>query len=115
MDRISSLVQPLTPLDNTNFDRHQSTLKNDGRQKRSSRRLGHHGSGRAGRGATELWNHVVSRPLTWPLLLGLDILMTAISAQCGGIGWSGATCCASGSVCTKGNDYVCGSLLAVLA
>ncbi|RPD66446.1 cellobiohydrolaseII [Lentinus tigrinus ALCF2SS1-7] len=25
--------------------------------------------------------------------------------QCGGIGWSGATTCASGSVCTKQNDY----------
>ncbi|KAI1149824.1 1, 4-beta cellobiohydrolase [Nemania diffusa] len=26
-------------------------------------------------------------------------------AQCGGIGYSGATCCVSGSTCVKGNDY----------
>ncbi|KAH8771779.1 glycoside hydrolase family 6 protein [Diaporthe sp. PMI_573] len=26
-------------------------------------------------------------------------------SQCGGIGWSGATCCASGSSCNKVNDY----------
>jgi len=25
--------------------------------------------------------------------------------QCGGIGWNGCTVCASGSTCTKGNDY----------
>ncbi|KAI1841545.1 hypothetical protein JX266_012297 [Neoarthrinium moseri] len=29
----------------------------------------------------------------------------AMYGQCGGIGWNGATCCATGSVCTKGNDY----------
>ncbi|KAI1125849.1 1, 4-beta cellobiohydrolase [Nemania abortiva] len=26
-------------------------------------------------------------------------------AQCGGTGWSGATCCVSGSTCVKSNDY----------
>lgn len=26
-------------------------------------------------------------------------------AQCGGNGWSGATCCASGNTCVKQNDY----------
>ncbi|KAI0117944.1 1, 4-beta cellobiohydrolase [Nemania sp. FL0031] len=26
-------------------------------------------------------------------------------AQCGGTGWSGATCCATGSTCVKSNDY----------
>ncbi|KAF8427727.1 cellobiohydrolase II [Tirmania nivea] len=29
----------------------------------------------------------------------------SIWGQCGGIGWTGATTCASGSVCTKQNDY----------
>nr|BAF80327.1 cellobiohydrolaseII [Polyporus arcularius] len=28
-----------------------------------------------------------------------------VYGQCGGIGWSGATTCVSGSVCTKQNDY----------
>ncbi|KAK6535432.1 hypothetical protein TWF694_001892 [Orbilia ellipsospora] len=29
----------------------------------------------------------------------------ALYGQCGGIGWTGATCCATGSTCTYGNDY----------
>ncbi|KAI0376348.1 carbohydrate-binding module family 1 [Hypomontagnella monticulosa] len=29
----------------------------------------------------------------------------SIWGQCGGQGWSGATCCASGSTCVKSNDY----------
>ncbi|KAL1856393.1 1,4-beta-D-glucan cellobiohydrolase cel6a [Diaporthe australafricana] len=29
----------------------------------------------------------------------------SVYAQCGGIGWSGATCCASGSACNLVNDY----------
>jgi len=47
------------------------------------------------------------------MLLPISILLAVTLAsaqspaygQCGGIGWSGATTCASGSVCTKANDY----------
>ncbi|KAK7694064.1 Beta-glucosidase cel3A [Cerrena zonata] len=44
-------------------------------------------------------------------LCALVALLPSVSAQaqqwaqCGGIGWSGATTCVSGSVCTKQNDY----------
>lgn len=41
----------------------------------------------------------------WPSNLGLEIMTVAVSSQCGGIGWSGVTCCASGSACNKVNDY----------
>lgn len=29
----------------------------------------------------------------------------SLYSQCGGTSWTGATCCASGSVCSYGNDY----------
>lgn len=40
-----------------------------------------------------------------PPRFGSDVLTVAVSSQCGGIGWSGSTCCASGSACNKVNDY----------
>jgi hypothetical protein len=30
---------------------------------------------------------------------------SALYGQCGGIGWTGPTCCASGSVCTYNSAY----------
>ncbi|KAI0639226.1 beta-glucosidase [Trametes polyzona] len=42
----------------------------------------------------------------WLLLLTCSALgQQAVYQQCGGIGWSGATTCVSGAVCTKLNDY----------
>jgi cellulose 1,4-beta-cellobiosidase len=32
-------------------------------------------------------------------------MLTAYRGQCGGIGWTGATCCATGNACQKLNDY----------
>lgn len=39
----------------------------------------------------------MKRLLTW--------FVATYRQQCGGIGWSGATCCSSGSTCQKQNDY----------
>nr|QDK64601.1 endoglucanase 4 [Ganoderma lucidum] len=42
------------------------------------------------------------------LLTVLPVIVSAqapVWGQCGGIGWTGATTCASGSVCTEQNDY----------
>ncbi|KAI0374349.1 beta-glucosidase [Pilatotrama ljubarskyi] len=42
----------------------------------------------------------------WLLLLTYSALaQQAVYQQCGGIGWTGATTCVSGAVCTKLNDY----------
>ncbi|KAI0807694.1 cellobiohydrolaseII [Fomes fomentarius] len=35
----------------------------------------------------------------------LAVAQAPVWGQCGGVGWSGATTCASGSVCTAQNDY----------
>ncbi|RDX56051.1 beta-glucosidase [Lentinus brumalis] len=39
------------------------------------------------------------------LLAGTVLGQAAVYQQCGGIGWTGATTCVSGAVCTKLNDY----------
>ncbi|KAI0651675.1 beta-glucosidase [Trametes meyenii] len=45
-------------------------------------------------------------PAVWLLLLTCSALgQQSVYQQCGGIGWTGATTCVSGSVCTKQNDY----------
>ncbi|KAG8709826.1 hypothetical protein FRC08_017991 [Ceratobasidium sp. 394] len=38
-------------------------------------------------------------------LVSSALAQSPLYGQCGGIGWSGATTCVSGSVCTKINDY----------
>ncbi|KAI8810012.1 concanavalin A-like lectin/glucanase domain-containing protein [Cladochytrium replicatum] len=44
-------------------------------------------------------------PATSPPPSGGGGNCSAKYGQCGGSGWSGPTCCASGSVCTKSNDW----------
>ncbi|RPD81819.1 beta-glucosidase [Lentinus tigrinus ALCF2SS1-7] len=39
------------------------------------------------------------------LLVGTVLGQAGVYQQCGGIGWTGATTCVSGAVCTKMNDY----------
>ncbi|PSR83042.1 hypothetical protein PHLCEN_2v5846 [Hermanssonia centrifuga] len=39
------------------------------------------------------------------LLPAFTVAQSAVWGQCGGIGWTGATTCASGSVCTEQNAY----------
>ncbi|KZV73344.1 glycoside hydrolase family 5 protein [Peniophora sp. CONT] len=39
------------------------------------------------------------------LVLPTALAQSAVYGQCGGIGWSGATTCVSGSACVKQNDY----------
>ncbi|KAI0757179.1 beta-glucosidase [Daedaleopsis nitida] len=39
------------------------------------------------------------------LFSGAVLSQQAVYQQCGGIGWTGATTCVSGAVCTKVNDY----------
>ncbi|KAL4243219.1 glycosyl hydrolase 3 family protein [Abortiporus biennis] len=42
---------------------------------------------------------------SWAVFATAVIAQSQIYQQCGGIGWSGATTCVSGAVCTKLNDY----------
>ncbi|KAK6500307.1 hypothetical protein TWF481_010651 [Arthrobotrys musiformis] len=47
----------------------------------------------------------VSKPLVVASLLSLVAAQSPAWGQCGGIGWTGATTCVSGSTCVKSNDY----------
>ncbi|KAH6621464.1 endo-xylanase [Chaetomium sp. MPI-SDFR-AT-0129] len=48
---------------------------------------------------------MVSKTLLLALAPAAAVAQSPLWGQCGGIGWTGPTTCASGSVCQKGNDY----------
>ncbi|KAK4139251.1 endoglucanase type F [Dichotomopilus funicola] len=48
---------------------------------------------------------MVSKTLLLALAPAAAVAQSPLWGQCGGIGWTGPTTCASGSVCQKSNDY----------
>lgn len=101
------------PRDRSIHRRQNKRVRYHGRQASPSRRCAEQCRPRCSsrRGPTDLLRRLVVSGRFWVQphpkkdLVPTDFLTSQNSGQCGGTGFSGSTCCASGSVCSYSNEY----------